>query len=301
MKEVGKIWMDGELVDWANAKVHILNQGLHYGSGVFEGIRCYKTKNGLAVFRLDEHLKRLFYSANCLGIKIPFSEDQFKKATLALIKENKVDECYIRHNAFCGYGRMDLDIENSKVNTAIALWPWDSLFGKGKAISVIISKYRRLSAHSVPIDAKISGFYVNSSIALKDAKKHGADEALLLDDKGYVAEGTGENIFVVRNSKLYTPPLGAILPGITRSSVIQIAKDMRIKVIEKKITVNELKKADEVFFTGTAAEVCPIGKIDGKSVGKGGINKLTSLLGKKYDEVVRGEDKKYYNWLTFVK
>ncbi len=302
MKAVDKIWMDGKMVDWADAKVHVLNQGLHYGSAVFEGMRCYKTKNGPAVFRLDEHIRRLFYSAGCLGIKIPFALKQLKEATLELIKANKVDECYIRPIVFCGYGKMDLDISGSAINVAIALWPWTPLFGDWKSsISIKISKYRRLSRESVPIDAKASGFYVNSSVALQDAKKHGADEALLLDEDGYVAEGPGENIFIVKNSKIYTPSLGAILPGITRNSIIRIAEDMRISVVEKKITVKELEKADEAFFTGTAVEVCPIGKIDGKYMSKGIAGKYTLMLAKKYGEIVRGEDRKYYKWLNFIK
>ena len=299
MKKVDKIWLDGKLVDWKDAKVHVLVNALHYGSAVFEGIRCYKTDQGGAVFRLSEHIDRLFYSASCLGIKTPFSKDQISKAILDLVRVNKIKECYIRPLIFCGEGSLGLDISGVPTSVAVAVWSWGSLLG-GKELSALISCYRRLSPKSVPIDAKISGYYANSIIASAEAKKRGADEAILLDDNGHVAEGPGENIFVIKNGKLYTPMKGAILPGITRDSVIQIAKNRRIKVIEKKISVNELKNADEVFFTGTAVEVCPVVKINNRKVGDGIPGPITLRIKEEYNKVVRGQSKKYKKWLTVV-
>ncbi len=299
MKLTKKIWLNGKLVDWKDAKVHVLVNALHYGSAVFEGIRCYKTDRGGAVFRLSEHIDRLFYSASCLGIKTPFSKDQISKAILNLIRANGVSECYIRPLVFCGYGSLGLDISESPINIAIATWPWEAYLG-GKELSAVISSYRRLSPKSIPIDAKISGYYANSIIASAEAKKRGIDEAILLDDDGYVAEGAGENIFVVKNGKIYTPAKGAILPGITRSSVIQIARDRGIKVIEKKISVKELKNSDEAFFTGTAVEICPVVKIDGRAIGKGTFGPLSIKIKEEYSKIVRGYNQKYKKWLTYV-
>lgn len=299
MKTIKKIWLDGKLVDWKDAKVHILTNALHYGSAVFEGIRCYETDHGGAVFRLPEHITRLFYSAGCLGIKLRFSKDQISKAILSLIKTNKVGECYIRPLVFCGYGSFGLDISRVPVNIAIATWPWGTYLG-GRELSAIISSYRRLSPKAVPIDAKVSGYYVNSIMASAEAKKKQADEAILLDDNGHVAEGAGENIFIVKNGKIYTPMKGAILPGITRDSVMQIARDNDIKVIEKKILVKELKNADEVFFTGTAVEVCPVVKVDSRKIGKGTPGPVFIKIKEEYSKIVRGYSQKYKKWLTYV-
>lgn len=294
-----KIWLDGKLVDWKDAKVHVLTNALHYGSGVFEGIRCYKTEKGPAVFRLDEHLNRFHYSAGCLGIKIPFTKDGLKKAILELIRVNNLEECYIRPVAFCGCGPVGLDIAGSPINTAVIAWPWGVYLG-GKELSAIISSYRRLSPRAVPIDAKVSGYYVNSIIASTEAKKRGADEAILLDDNGYVAEGAGENVFIVKNLKIYTPMKGAILPGITRDGVIQIAESNGIKIIEKKISVPELKNADEVFFTGTAIEVCSVVKINNRRVGDGISGPITLKIKEEYNKIVTGQNNKYKKWLTYV-
>jgi len=299
MKKVDKIWLDGKLVDWKDAKVHVLVNALHYGSAVFEGIRCYETDHGGAVFRLPEHIDRLFYSASCLGIKTGFSKDQISKAIIDLVKINKIKECYVRPLIFCGEGNLGLNISSIPTSVAVAVWPWGSLLG-GKESSAIISSYRRLSPRSAPIDAKVSGYYANSIIASAEAKKKGADEAILLDDDGYIAEGAGENIFIVRNSKIYTPAKGAILPGITRDSVIQIAKDIDVKVIEKKISVDELKNADEVFFTGTAVEVCPVVKINNHKVGNGISGSITLRIKEEYSKTVRGQNKKYKKWLTVI-
>lgn len=299
MIKTDKIWLDGKFVDWDLAKVHILANALHYGSGVFEGIRCYKTDNGGAIFRLDEHIRRLFYSAGCMGIKIPYSRAKLKEAVVSLVKFNNAQECYIRPVAFCGYDKLGLDIINSKINTAIILWPWGAYLGDD-GLSAIISSYRRLSPYAVPIDAKISGYYVNSIMASSEAKKRGADEAILLDEEGYVAEGPGENIFIVKNANIHTPPKGTILPGITRDSVMRIANGRGMKVIEKKISVKELKSADEAFFTGTAIGVCPVIRIDGQKVGKGVVGPITFKIKSEYIGIVRDQNPKYKKWLTLV-
>ncbi|OGN35839.1 MAG: hypothetical protein A3F98_03525 [Candidatus Yanofskybacteria bacterium RIFCSPLOWO2_12_FULL_41_8] len=299
IQKSGKIWLDGEIINWEEAKVHVLTNALHYGSGVFEGIRCYKTDKGPTIFRLEDHIDRFYYSAGCLSIEIPFSKNDIKKSITTLIKINKINECYIRPIAFCGYGKLGLDVSGSKVNTAIIIWPWGAYLG-GIELSAVVSSYRRLSPKSVPIDAKISGYYANSIIATMEAKKRGADEAILLDDNGYVAEGAGENIFIVENGKLYTPPKGAILPGITRDSVMRIAKREGIKVIEKDISVSKLKNAEEVFFTGTAVEICPVVKIDGQKIGKGKVGPISLRIKEKYIRITRGRDKKYKKWLTYV-
>jgi len=299
MKLTKKIWLDGRLVDWKDAKVHVLVNALHYGSAVFEGIRCYKTDRGGVVFRLSEHIDRLSYSASCLGIKTPFSKDQISKAILNLIRANGVEECYIRPLIFCGYGSLGLDISKSPINVAIATWPWAVYLGD-KELSAVISSYKRLSSGSVPIDAKVSGYYANSIIASAEARKKSADEAILLDDNGSVAEGAGENIFIVKNGNVYTPTKGAILPGITRDSVIQIARDKGIKVIEKKISIKELKNADETFFTGTAVGVCSVVKINGREIGKGTSGPVSIKIKEEYNKIVRGQNQKYKKWLTYV-
>jgi branched-chain amino acid aminotransferase len=300
MEETEKIWMDGEFVGWKEAKIHVLTHTLHYGGGVFEGIRAYKTEKGPAVFRLPEHIKRLFYSASCLEMEIPFSEDEIEKAVLDTVRVNKVNGCYIRPIVFFGYGKMGLNPEGAPVRVAIAVWPWGAYLGDDKVIKVKISKYIRIHPKSTITDAKICGHYVNSIFSSLEAKKENAKEALLLDFEGYVAEGPGENIFIVKDGQLYTPPLGTILAGITRDSVIKIAKDLDIGVEERKISVGELKSADEAFFVGTAAEVCPIGKIDGNNIADGKPGQITMKIQKIYKRAVKGQEEKYLNWLTFV-
>jgi len=297
MEKVEKIWLDEKLVDWNKANVHLLTHSLHYGSGVFEGIRVYNTKNDPCVFRLKEHIDRLFYSASVMAIKIPFSKTDIKKAILKTIKINKVKECYVRPIVFLGYGKMGLNPIDAPVSVAIAVWPWGTYLDK-EIVKIKISKYIRLHPKSTVTDAKICGSYSNSILASIDAIKNGFDEALLLDYQGYVAEGPGENIFIVKNNKLLTPTLGTILGGITRKSIIQIAKDQDIEVIEKNITVEELKLADEVFFSGTAIEICAIGKIDKTIINKEKIGDITKKLKRIYTQAIHGEIKKYSKWLT---
>jgi branched-chain amino acid aminotransferase len=301
MEKVKKIWLNGKFIDWEKAKIHILTHTLHYGGGVFEGIRAYQANRGPAVFRLDDHLKRFFYSASCLEMKIPFSKKEIKKAVLETIKVNNINECYIRPLAFFSYGKMGLKPIGSPVEVAIAVWPWGAYLGEKETITVKISKYIRLHPKSVVPDAKICGHYVNSILATLEAHRWGFDEALLLDFEGYVAEGPGENIFMVKDGKLFTPPLGTILPGITRDSVTKIAQDIGIEIEEKKITVEELKSAEEIFFTGTAAEIQSIGKVDQTVINNGKIGQITKEIKALYQKIVHGEEKKYLKWLTFVK
>lgn len=301
MKEVKKIWLDGKFIDWQEAKIHILTHTLHYGGGVFEGIRAYQTKKGTAVFRLKEHIERFFYSASCLEMKLPFSKKEIEKAILETIHINELKECYIRPLAFFGYGKMGLHPADIPINIAITVWPWGAYLGEKETVSVKISQYLRLHPQSIISQAKICGYYVNSILSSLEVKKLGFDEALLLDFEGYIAEGPGENIFMIKNNELYTPSLGTILPGITRDSIIKIAKDLNILVKEKKITPQEIKLADEVFFTGTAVEVCPIGKIDEILINQEKIGKITKKIKNIYNRVVRGQEKKYQKWLTLIK
>jgi len=301
MEKVKKIWLDGKLVNWEDANIHILAHTLHYGGGAFEGIRAYDTSKGVAVFRLPEHIDRFFYSAESLQMNLSFSKDEIRQAILKTIDVNEVKECYIRPMAFLGYGKMGLNPKGAPVRVAVAVWPWGAYLGEKPAIDVKISNYIRIHPDSTIADAKLCGNYVNSILASQEIKKEGYDEALFLDYDGWVAEGPGENIFLIKDKKLLTPSAGPILPGITRDSVIKIADNLGIEVEEKKITVEELKSAAEAFFVGTAAEVCPIRKIDETVINEGKVGKLTSKIKGAYDEVVRGKKQKYLDWLTFVK
>jgi len=298
MVETKFIWLNGKFVRWKEAKVHLLSNALHYGSGVFEGIRFYETTKGPAVFRLKEHLERLFYSAEVIKIKIPFSKKDLLKAILDLIKINKLKEGYIRPIVFYGYGKMSLNPLGAEINVGIAAWPWSKYLKE--TAKVKISKFIRLHPRSVISDAKVSGYYVNSILATLDAQLSGYDEAILLDYRGYIAEGAGENIFIVKDKVLLTPKLGSILPGITRKTVIEIAKDLKIKTKEKDISVKELLNADEVFFTGTAAEITPVVQINNKLINKGKEGEITKRIREFFNEIKLGKVKKYLKWLTFV-
>ena len=300
MIESKKIWMDGQLINWKDAKIHVLTHTLHYGAGVFEGIRAYKTEKGPAVFRLPEHIKRFFYSASCIGMEIPFSEDDIRKAVLDTIVVNELDACYIRPLGFFGYGKMGLNPKGAPVHIAIAVWPWGAYLGEDAIVKVKSSKYMRIHPKSTVADAKICGHYVNSILASIEVKKMGGDEALLLDYEGYAAEGPGENIFMVKNGKMYTPLSGTILPGITRQSIIKIARDLNIETEEKKLTIEELQSADEAFFVGTAAEVCPIGEIDNAVINNGKLGEITKRIKEMYQKAITGKEEKYLNWLNFV-
>ena len=299
MDETEQIWMDGKLVKWNEAKVHVLCHTLHYGAGVFEGIRFYETDKGPAVFRLKDHTDRLFRSAEAFEMEIPFSKEEINKATLETIKVNKVNAGYIRPIIFFGYGKMGLNPKGAPVNVSIAVWPWGAYLGEG-AVKVKIPKIIRIHPGTTDPDAKKCGNYANSILASLEIKKEGYDEALLLDYKGNIAEGPGENIFCIKDGKIYTPPLGNVLPGITRKSVMQIAKDEGIEVEEKVITVEDVKNSDELFFTGTAAEVTAIKQVDDTTIGNGEIGPITSKLKKIFLDVVHGKNQKYIDWLSFV-
>ncbi|UCE78216.1 MAG: branched-chain amino acid transaminase [Nitrospiraceae bacterium] len=298
-----KIWMDGKLVDWNKARVHVLTHTLHYGLGVFEGIRCYKTAKGSAIFRLDEHIDRLFRSAHIFMMKIPFSKKEIRNAVIQTIKANKLKECYIRPLVYIGYGEMGLYSRNNPINVAVAVWPWGAYLGdKGikHGIRIKVSSFIR---HHVNIDmtrGKVCGYYVNSQIAKFEAKACGYDEALLLDTEGYVSEGTGENIFIVRNNVIKTTPLTSILEGITRESIIQIARDVKLPVQEERFTRDELYIADEAFFTGTAAEVTPIREVDGRQIGSSSPGKITKQVQSLFFDTVKGKNKRYESWLTRI-
>jgi len=300
MEKVKKIWFNGEFVDWEKAKVHILTHTLHYGGGVFEGIRAYKTEQGPAVFRLKDHIKRLFYSAGALEMEIPFSPQELEEAVLGLIKINKIEECYIRPIVVFGYGKMGLNPLGAPVNVFIILWPWKAYLGN-EPLKVKVSKYIRIHPKSTVADAKICGHYVNSILASLEAQKAGFKEALFLDFEGFVAEGPGENIFMVKENKLFTPSAGSILPGITRDTIFSIAQDLSIEAEEKKIVLEEIKNADEAFFAGTAVEVCPIGQIDEALIGNGDMGEITRRVKSLYQDIVCGKKEKYLKWLSYVK
>ncbi len=295
-----KIWMNGKMTDWQNANVHVLSHALHYGSGVFEGIRFYLTDRGPAVFKLKEHVDRLFYSAGSLAMKIPYSRVQVSEAIRKTVAVNKVASGYIRPLAFFDYGKMGLNPTGAAVSLAIACWPWGSYLG-GKPIRVKTSKLIRLHPNSVVADAKVCGHYINSILASLEIQKGKFDEALFLDYRGYVAEGPGENLFFLKKGVLHTPKLGSILAGITRNSIIQIAKDMGIKTKEGNYKLKDLYSADELFFTGTAAEVQPIGSLDNHKIGNGKMGSVTKELRETFLGAVSGEIPKYKRWLTFIK
>ncbi len=286
-------WFNGKIRKTKEIKVSIFSHTLHYGSGVFEGIRFYLTKNGSAVFKLDEHIDRLYNSARVLRMKIPYSKQEIKKAIFQVIKKNNFKAGYIRPIIFYGEGKMGLNPVGAKVETAVLAWPWGKYLKE--SVKVKISKIIRIHPRSVFPEAKVSGYYVNSIFASFDVVDKKFDEAILLDYQGYIAEGPGENIFIVKNGKLYTPKAGSILPGITRKAIIEIAKTLKIPVKEKIISLKELLGCDEAFFTGTAVEVTPISQINER---KKKIGPITSIIRKEFQSAVKGE--KYKNWLTYL-
>lgn len=303
IKEAKFIWMDGRLVPWQEAKIHILSHVIHYGSGVFEGIRCYDTERGPAIFRLDDHVRRLFYSAKVYRMDIPFSFEELVEACKEVVRANGLRDCYIRPIVYRGYGEMGVNPLKSPVNVAIAAWEWGAYLGEAleKGARVIVSTWRRICSDILPPMAKACGHYTNSQLAKMEAVLAGYDEAIMLDIDGYVCEGTGENFFMVKDGVLITPPPQAsILLGITRDTVIKLARDMGYTVVERFISRAELYGADECFFTGTAAEVTPVVEIDGRPVGDGRPGPITRKLQAKYFDVVRGREERYLGWLTFV-
>ena len=300
MQTAAKIWMNGKFLAWGKANIHILTHTLHYGGGAFEGIRFYKTAKGPAVFRLKEHVDRLFYSAGCLQMKIGFTKKEVSEAIVELIRVNRLEEGYIRPIAYYGYGKMGLDPRGCVVNLAIAMWPWGAYLGD-KPVKAGISKYMRIHPRSTVSDAKLCGHYVNSIFASLDAHSRGFDEAILLDSEGNVAEGPGENIFIVQRGALITPKKGSILPGLTRSAILEIARREKIPAREATVTKKMLLRADEAFYSGTAAEISPIASVNKQTIGKGKIGPVTKNLKEIFQRIVRGEIPGYKNWLTYAK
>lgn len=293
------IWMNDKLVNWDEAKVHVLTHSLHYGSAVFEGIRCYNTSNGKAIFRLNDHIKRLMKSAKFLQMNVPYSNEILLNAVVKTVQANEVSECYIRPIIYYGYGVMGLNPSKAPVDVSIAVWPWNNYLGDNPS-KVMASSYIRIHPDSTNVKAKVSGHYVNSIIANLEAKDHGFDEALLLDYMDHVAEGPGENIFIVKDNVIYTPELGSILPGITRKTVIRLAKDLGYDVVKGELELIDVIDADEVFFTGTAAEVHPIIQVDDTVINNGKIGEVTIKLKKMYSDVVHGKLDTYNYWLTYI-
>lgn len=305
VQKTKKIWMDGKFVDWDDARIHVMSHTLHYGVGVFEGIRCYKTEGGgSAVFRLKEHVERLFASAHILTLDIPFTYDDICQAIRKTLHINGLTEGYIRPIAFIGEGEMGLSARTNPVHVAIAVWPWGSYLGDEglkKGIRAKVSSFCRHHVNSAMTKAKINGYYVNSVMAKWEAVKAGYDEAVLLDTEGYVAEGSGENIFIVRNGILQTSPLTSILPGITRDSVLNIAHKLDIPVKESRFSRDEMYIAEEMFFTGTAAEITPVREVDDRRVGTGKPGPVTKQIQEKFFDIVHGGDALFTHWLDVLK
>jgi branched-chain amino acid aminotransferase len=303
IEQTAKIWMDGELVDWDEARVHVLTHTLHYGSGVFEGIRAYPTSEGPAVFRLAEHIERLHQSAHLFLMDLPYSVEELVEATRETIRVNDVESCYIRPLAYLGYGEMGLNPLPCPVNVSIAVWPWGTYLGDEgikHGVRMKVSSWRRMDPNVNPVAAKGTGIYINSSLAKVEALKAGYDEAILLNTHGYVSECTGENIFVVKDGALLTPPLSSgALEGITRDSVMTIARDLGYEVVECDLLRSDLYAADEAFLSGTAAEIVPMREVDDREIGEPG--EITRKIQETYFAVVHGEVEQYRHWLDYVR
>lgn len=302
MQEADKIWMNGELVDWADAKVHVLSHGLHYGSSVFEGIRAYDAEGGTAVFRLDDHLARLEQSAAMYYMPLPFPREELRQAVHRVLSVNELGACYIRPIALRGYGVMGLFPLEAPVDVAIAAWPWGAYLGEEglkRGIRAKIASWRRIGSTTIPATAKAGGQYLNSILAKVETHKAGYDEALLLNEAGYVADGSGENLFIVRHGEIITPPVQAsILEGITRASIIELAREEGFTVVEREVARSELYIADEVFVTGTAAEVCPIREVDEHEIGDPG--PVTRRLQELFFACTEGRHPRSAQWLDYV-
>ncbi len=299
----GKIWKDGHMVDWRDATLHMLTHSLHYGMAVFEGVRAYNTANGTAIFRLKEHTQRLFNSAKIFQMKVPFDMDTIMNAQLEVVRANKLESCYLRPLVWIGSEKMGVSARGNTIHVGIAAWPWGAYLGEeglAKGIRVKTSSFTRHHVNISMVRAKASGYYINSILANQEVTADGYDEALLLDTEGYVSEGAGENIFIVKSGKIYTPDLASCLDGITRDSVVTIARDLGIEVIEKRITRDEVYCADEAFFTGTAAEVTPIRELDGREIGAGSRGPVTEKIQSMFFDIVGGKADKYKHWLTRV-
>lgn len=300
----GVIWYDGELVPWREATTHVLTHTLHYGMGVFEGVRAYNTPDGTAIFRLQAHTDRLFDSAHIMNMQIPYSKDEINEATRAAVRENNLESAYIRPMVFYGSEGMGLRATGLKVHVIVAAWNWGAYMGEEalqQGIKVRTSSFTRHHVNISMTRAKSNGAYINSMLALQEAISGGADEAMMLDPEGYVAEGSGENIFIIKDGVLYTPEVTACLNGITRATVLRLADELGIKLVEKRITRDEVYIADEAFFTGTAAEVTPIREVDGRKIGLGRRGPVTEKLQKAYFDLVTGKTSAHPEWRTLVK
>jgi branched-chain amino acid aminotransferase len=307
VEKVEKIWMNGELVPWDAAQVHVLTHTLHYGLGVFEGIRCYKRSDGKsAVFRLQEHIERLFESAKTADIVLPYSQAQLESACLETIKANKLAECYVRPLAYVAAGSMGIYVRDNPIHVIVATWRWGAYLGDegmAKGIRAKVSSYSRPGVNIAMTKAKIVGGYVNSILAKREVVASGYDEAIMLDPQGYVAEASGENIFVVRRGRVFTPPAGAsVLAGITRDAVLTLCKELGIDAEERMVSRDELYNADEVFFTGTAAEITPVREVDNRKVGSGSRGPITQRIQERFFQIVRGgaAEPSHAEWLAFL-
>ncbi len=303
MQKASKIWLNGQLVDWDRATIHVLTHGLHYATGVFEGIRCFETVNGTAIFRMHDHVKRLFDSAKIYMMDMRFGFDDICDAVILTVKSNSIPDCYVRPIAYYGYGKMGVNPLPNNVDVAIAVWKWDEYLkaDSGEGIRCVVSSWRRIDSRTMPVQAKATANYANSALARIEALKNGYDEAIMLNTDGMVAESSAENIFVVNGSVLITPPTtAAALAGITRNTILEIAKQNGIKYEVANITRDELYIADEVFLAGTAAGIKPVVEIDKRAIGERKLGTVTKELQRMYEEVVRGKDKRFSKWLTAV-
>ena len=298
MQATKYIWFNGKLVPWASAKIHVLSHSLHYGTGAFEGIRMYNTPEGPAIFHLKRHMERLIFSAKSLGMKLPYTLPELMQAAVDTVSKNKLKSCYIRPIAYFGFGEVRVLPTNCPVEVAIAAWPWGAYLGDEPA-RITVVKTLRIHPQTLRVNAKVSGHYVNSMLAGREATDRGFTEALQLDYEGNIAEGPGENFFIVKGKTLTTPALGSILPGITRESVMTLARDLGYKVVERTLTIKDALSADECFFTGTAAEVTAIASIDNKKM-KNQNGPVTKQIREEFLKITRGENPKYKKWLTFV-
>lgn len=299
----GVIWYDGKLVPWRDATTHVLTHSLHYGLSVFEGVRAYKTDHGTAIFRLEDHTRRLFNSAHIYQIKIPYTREAISEAQIEVVRRNELESCYIRPIVFYGSEKMGVSPKGAQVHVAIAAWSWGAYLGEEalkQGIRVKISSYARQHVNVTMPRAKIASTYANSILANTEALEHGYDEAILLDTDGFVAEGSGENLFIVRDGVIYEPDIACALTGITRASIHQIAADLGLQVASRRLTRDDLYIADEAFFTGTAAEVTPIREIDGRQIGAGERGPITAQLQKAFFDAVSGKTPKYHHWLSKV-
>ena len=299
----GKIWKDGHMIDWRDATLHVLTHSLHYGMAIFEGVRSYKTPQGTAIFRLKEHTQRLFNSAKIFQMVIPYDMETIMAAQREVVRTNNLESCYLRPLAWIGSEKMGVSARGNTIHVSIAAWPWGAYLGEdglARGIRVKTSSFTRHHVNVSMVRAKASGYYINSILANQEVTADGYDEALLLDTDGYVSDGAGENVFIVKNGKIYTPDLASCLDGITRDSVLTMARDLGIEIIEKRITRDEMYCADEAFFTGTAAEVTPIRELDNREIGSGSRGPITEKLQSLFFDVVAGKAPQYNHWLTLV-